>query len=440
VGHDRFIWKWAYERYRDIENSVRVEDQIALNTVFYPEQQAALTKARRKRLGRNILRDCKKLRRLYAVTSNVSGPYEDVYQAAFSMVGYPDVSEVYPRLDQVTRLYRGQRKDTNTWPVIPKLFRNSPSNDEIRNGIMRAHGFAMVLRKYFQRNRRYWLPYGDAMAVATHYSPEADLGTWLIDLTSNPWTALFFASWKGEKDDTGVVEWINVNEWNELSAKGQNPLGALRLYKPPKVPRIAAQHAFFAEATPRLLWKLYVPFSLRFRQREGLVFEDKRRGVTESRLLPPADDLKSVAVQFKNNARTTYPYPDAFPLPQNLWVDESASQTFFAIVRSWLPRHRRNVNSWPNSSSLALRAVCEFHAQLQASSRQDRLPRDRRSLGRLSQAVGLVLNSIDPEDQRDWQEILHAVYSQVYLPYAMSDTSGEEVDAMETALQKVEKR
>jgi hypothetical protein len=159
VGHYKSTWKWAYERYREIETSARAEDKIALLAVFYPKQAAELTKARGKSPRRDILSTIKKLQGLYAAARKVSGRYDDVYQAAFSMVGDTDVDERYPQLDQVTRLYRGQRINTDTWPVIPKLLRGSPSDDEKRNRIRRAHGFAMVLQKlikmyYRQKKRR----------------------------------------------------------------------------------------------------------------------------------------------------------------------------------------------------------------------------------------------------------------------------------------------
>jgi FRG domain len=454
VGHYRSEWKWAYERYREIERSVRAEDQIALSAVFFPKHAdldllaTELTKAGRKSPRRAILRDIKKLQGLYATASKVAELFDDVYHAAFAMVRLDPLfgpNEVIQQLDQITRLYRGQRRDC--WQVIPSLFRPergkaSPCTEEIISRIRRAHGFATLLKERYQE-RYPSLSYSDAMAIAQHYSQEARLGTWLIDGTFDPWIALFFASWGGQEDDTGLVEWIYVSEWGDLSAGGKNPLGAVHLYKPTnanvprlEVQRIEAQRALFVEAPHPLLWEQYVPFRLRFRQREGLLFEDSKLGVTRSALFPTSDPLTAVAEEF-GNTRTDYPEPDASTLPQNLFVDPLSGRTYLEMVRSWLPERaaRWDVDPLPGPSFLALRAACEFHARLQAPHRQDKLMRDRRSLNRLSDAVDKVLSGIGAEEARGWDDILRDVYSRVYRVRAVTD---EERDAMASALREVE--
>ena len=52
------------------------------------------------------------------------------------------------------------------------------------------------------------------MAIAQHYSSPAQLHTWLVDVTSNPFAALYFASSGAENGDIGIVESICVQDWN----------------------------------------------------------------------------------------------------------------------------------------------------------------------------------------------------------------------------------
>ena len=53
-----------------------------------------------------------------------------------------------------------------------------------------------------------------AVAIAQHYSSPAQLHTWLVDVTSNPFAALYFASSGAENGDIGIVESICVQDWN----------------------------------------------------------------------------------------------------------------------------------------------------------------------------------------------------------------------------------
>jgi hypothetical protein len=442
VRHSNYEWKTAYRRYREIERAGQVEEWVVHSAVASNQDVtrllAQLTAAGYEIPTDDILDEVIELQGLRRIASEISpGPFDDVYQAALAFVGdwgwWSRPDEEDPQLEQITHLYRGQRRDD--WQVIPKLLRVEPSQpsftrEEIRHRIRRAHGFSMLLKE-----RDSSLSDGEAMAIAQHYSEEACLGTWLIDVTFDPWTALFFASLGGQANDTGKVEWILVKEWGELSAGGKNPLGALRLYKPSNVQRIEAQRALFVEAPHPLLWEQYIPFGIRFRQQDGLVFEDPQLGVTRSMLLPTDDPLKSVAESF-GAASTDYPDPDAATLPINLFVDPLSGWTYLRMLRSWLPERasRWQVDPLPSSFIWVLPAVCEFHARLQAPEVRDKVGRTQRSLNRLSETIDSMLRVTSDGEELVWTGVLHSIY----LNRSIGEESKQERHAVESVLGEVE--
>jgi len=88
------------------------------------------------------------------------------------------------RENSLMRLYRGQ---TDDWPLLPKLFRVDRSQDDIRQ-------LEYMLMQSFKQRCLFMLPsvpegQYDMMSLAQHHN----LPTRLLDWSSNPLMALFFA-------------------------------------------------------------------------------------------------------------------------------------------------------------------------------------------------------------------------------------------------------
>ncbi|MGB9277132.1 MAG: FRG domain-containing protein [Terrimicrobiaceae bacterium] len=130
--------------------------------------------------------------------------FEDVYHLAFDQImRWPGYGRpILPAADCL-RLYRGQRKET--WEVGAKMYRGLPDGPG-REPALRARA-ASACRIGHAIAERLQLHFMDAMAVAQHYSAADILGvpTWLVDLSRDPWVALFFASDGGETGDFGIV-------------------------------------------------------------------------------------------------------------------------------------------------------------------------------------------------------------------------------------------
>ncbi len=119
-------------------------------------------------------------------------PLDDVYCAALRWLRLP---HIHPPRGQPTRVWRGQRKTPLEWPFQAKLFR--PDNiTKMEEHLKKLGALSVELKRHNSELRE-----DQCFAIATHYSSEAELATWLLDFTANPWVALFFASYKGCEDD-----------------------------------------------------------------------------------------------------------------------------------------------------------------------------------------------------------------------------------------------
>jgi hypothetical protein len=110
--------------------------------------------------------------------------------------------------DPGKRLYRGQSED---WPLLPKLFR-------MNTGDLTLRDLEQQLMEQFRERSLYLLPSSpnieyDMMSLAQHYG----LPTRLLDWSSNPLMALFFAV-----DDSTLPSPI---VWIYDATKGQLELG-----------------------------------------------------------------------------------------------------------------------------------------------------------------------------------------------------------------------
>jgi hypothetical protein len=224
-----------------------------------------------------------------------------------------------------------------------------------------------------------------AVAVAQHYSTELNVATWLLDLTYDPRVALFFASDGGVAGDIGVIVCLVQKEWNDLSADGANRLGGLHVIDVPGVLRIEHQRASFLDTSHPELFDQYVAHSVWFRQVEGLRFEDPDAAfpVTAERIYPKDDPLAAALL------RTPPAVEGALRLaPASDAREPLGGTAYLAIAQSWCLKAGVDIDAYHED---ALKVVCDVHARLQAH--RDRFELPHRSLARLQDAVGLIMNA-----------------------------------------------
>lgn len=149
-------------------------------------------------------------------------------------VSVPEFLEIFKK-SGFPLLYRGQAKD---WPLLPSIARPRPWF--VQEPIMLE---ASILEKLQQYGHPFFhgsvIQESDWILHAQHYG----LPTRLLDLTSNPLKALFFAAEKTEDEADGVV-WT-IDEAAESTFPADNCQG-MRLYAPKHVNnRITAQESSF---------------------------------------------------------------------------------------------------------------------------------------------------------------------------------------------------
>ena len=276
------------------------------------------------------------------------------------------------------RLYRGQRKDT--WEVGAKIYRGLPDGPGRYVALRpRAAGACQIGHAIA---RRLGLSFMNAMAIAQHYSAADLLGvpTWLVDLSRDPWVALFFASDGGETGDFGIVWDIIVNEYIGHTVGAANPVGSLQLVVPDAVPRIDNQAGVFVVAGLPQIFDQYVAFGrdTRFRQHDGLRFEDPLLGISAHSIYPPDDPLRDVLAEALAEVTDCGCGPASRPcaVPSAVFTDPFYPKTYEVLLTCWL-------NEFPaerpgDSKLLKLRAalvdLARFHARLHSPAYVGRLP------------------------------------------------------------------
>lgn len=312
--------------------------------------------------------------------------YEDVYHAALALC--LDGPWATFRRNSPGLYYRGQRQDQ--WRIVPSLFR--PDMDEISRAadivIQRAAltgAFSDALEsarpgRYSEEQR---------VAIAQHYGQQSathpPLYTWLLDLTTDSLIALFFASLDGQEGDRGVITRFSEQEWEHLSANGQNAFGPLRIIEVPEAVRIERQRGHFLDAPHPDLIDQYIGARLTFHQKPGLVFEDATLGITKSQLFPSSHE--DVLAEWAQRWR-----PPAV-LPHREWSrlatyrqGHLSSQDYEQIIQSWLTHWEAPpVASALTAHRLDLRRLAAFHAKLQIVAEQ--IEPTARSIQRLEGAV-----------------------------------------------------
>ena len=284
----------------------------------------------------------------------------------------------------------GQRKDS--WEVGAKIYRGLPDGPDREPALRaRANGACRIGHAIAKRLD---LPFTEAMAVAQHYSAADILGvpTWLVDLSRNPWVALFFASDGGETGDLGIVWGIMGKEYTRHAAGEGNPIGSLQFVVPHGVPRIDNQAGVFVVAGLPQIFDQYVAFGwdTRFRQHTGLRFEDPVLGISEHIIYPPDDPLRGMLAEVRAVVDwecASEPKPCA--VPPAVFTDPFDPKTYERLLSCWL--NEFEVGRTGSAGLLEVRAafsrLARFHARLHSASYVGRLPNIvSRSLNRLRDA------------------------------------------------------
>ena len=131
---------------------------------------------------------------------------------------------------------------------------------------------------------------------------------------------------------TGKISYLARGEWTHFSADGTNRLGSIRLIEPKGVPRITAQQALFLDTSHPDLLDQFNPFSLYFRQKPLLLFEDETRDPPVSRsIVYPETDI------YKEKLLGASPIP-AEPLeyiPTSNASKPLGAEDYMQIIESW---------------------------------------------------------------------------------------------------------
>lgn len=320
----------------------------------------------------DMLAEARLLADEFAAAGEMDALYEDVYHAAVMILRFPEPS--YFEEPRRRAVYRGQRNEN--WRVFPSLYRPDaagkwPDEAALDSRLEEIADFAAALEQRYPGR----FTEIQRVAIKQHYLQ----GTWLLDVTTDPFVGLFFASLGGREGDVGVMTEISLAEWQNLSAHGRYPLGAIRTINAGDVPRIIAQKGLFLEGSHQDLMDQYVPFRSRFRQKAGLVFEDRSIGVTKHLLMPDDDEFRRFAESWsgapkRGGQRLSVTPPGNSTRP--LTVDD-----YLNLALLWVPEDA----PLPADSLRTLRQVCEFHRRLQEY--KDEIRVSARSLRRLKGAT-----------------------------------------------------
>jgi FRG domain len=143
-------------------------------------------------------------------------PLEDVYEVALVIVKNEGSWKEAPDL----RVFRGQRDAT--WNSDASIFRFNPGEEELRMRETRLAAFVDALRE-----RHTHLNEEQLIALAQHYGgrEEADVQTWHLDVTTDPFVALFFASLGAVGGTLGKIVSYGIKRWQRLKTGGAGHLG-----------------------------------------------------------------------------------------------------------------------------------------------------------------------------------------------------------------------
>lgn len=218
------------------------------------------------------------------VDCSPTSTFDDVYHAALFWRLWNEPQRLQIPSDRgATWLYRGENK---CFPKTTTSLHRLTDEAELDQSVRRLERFVDVASVLWP-----WLDERQLIALAQHYGgePKVRLQTWLLDITWDPYVALFFASYGWKSPAEGEEEWagkgrvtaIEVREWHSVFKDS----GDFETIRVPGFSRIRNQRALFLDAPDPSIIGDYSPFRTYFHQKPGLVFTDPGMSVSEEFLL-----------------------------------------------------------------------------------------------------------------------------------------------------------
>lgn len=183
-------------------------------------------------------------------------------------------------------VFRGER-DIN-WSLDqfePFIFRELKSNrtlEQLRSSLdFGAQSFRALFRDRDDSDV-------EILAILQHYG----CPTWLVDVTTSPFVALFFASYSknienenNENNKTGIVYAFSRDRITSFKEVESEIVPTVRQISPSNVPRIASQHGLFLDGGHGWVARNLVLSGLAFRNSREFHFEDPELGISSKQLL-----------------------------------------------------------------------------------------------------------------------------------------------------------
>ena len=320
----------------------------------------------------------------HELLSGSSSPYDDAYHAALKI----DLGWTHGSTD--LNFYRGQRDET--WDLLPSIYRDietyhypERSSSIINERLTELSRFVTEIDRFL--NDTEYPAYGEdeLVAIAQHFhqirsGSEPGPRSWLLDVTSDPLVALYFATAPDETDSLGVIYQFR-RSWVEREIPFITDESGVRLIVPAGIPRIQRQEAAFLELHPIIL-NQYHTRQLRFEQKAGLEFIDPYLGITKNRLLnandPLLGELKLGRLQYlpldANEAEDTSPPSslsefDVTLTPVSItppsWLETGNRELHREIVREFAAQYDTAWEALPSERQDALNYIADYHAYLQ---------------------------------------------------------------------------
>jgi hypothetical protein len=205
--------------------------------------------------------------------------FDDVYHAAVHIKVFLD-RDIMDGHSGERWLYRGENRE---YPATEARLHRIGDLSGRKKAIKKLTRFVDEAIEHWK-----WLTERQAIAIAQHYGNEEGVGlsTWLLDMTRDPYVALFFASLNGKDGDIGRVAVVDVERWKSM-------LGDVAVFETIRVPgvfRIRQQRALFLDSVDPCLLDDIAPRRIRFKQYERSRFIDTGLCVGEAFQLPLVDE------------------------------------------------------------------------------------------------------------------------------------------------------
>ena len=357
---------------------------------------------------------------------------DDVYQAAFKILGdwtwhadtawdtpdgiaagietnVPMVSTIgdQPRClepaswngNEPLRVFRGQTR--REWHLEPSIARGTEIS--VPEELSRLEALIDALRA------EKFPDYQDIhlIAIAQHYADVANVKTWLLDVTLDPFIGLFFASCNNT-GGVGALYRFSTSEIASMTGEPKSLLGTLTVVHVPAVPRLDRQRGLFLIGGHPQAVEQLVPEAILFHQTPGRVFEDPDRGITKENLLAADSEFRDTLMSWKAGAARFKLHSaklSRLALPFRLGDLDKRDYL------DWLYHKLPHLKACDNQLRRGLEHLCALHVLLQQRSAKVNIV--CRSLRRLYRAAQYFA----PEYAGGVPQLYHIVRN-VHLPFA----------------------